>query len=319
MLEYSERPLVSVIMNCFNSEKYLREAIDSVLAQSYRHWELIIWDNCSVDATAKISKSYADERILYYKAEHHTALGEARNLAISVSHGDLIAFLDSDDVWLPEKLEKQVPLFNSPEVGLVICDAISFNKHRTLLRLYQKRKPPTGMVFRQLLGEYFVWMVTAMIRRKSFESLDYGFNARYEVCEEYDLFVRIGYAWELAYVDQVLAMYRVHGDSLTLTRGDLFPVEQRLILNKFKQEIVDFEDDYHDQIFALQRDIDVNEAILFWRNGAVSEARRMSRPYISTGFKWMAFYLLTYFPFSYFELMRRYHRKASKVFKVGLR
>src|SRR3990172_8439214 len=110
-----QQPLVSVIMNCYKGEKYIKEEIDSVLAQTHQKWEIIFWDNQSTDRSAEVFKSYADERLKYYYAPKHTWLYEARNYAIEKASGDFFAFLDVDDWWLPSKLEKQVLLFSDPE------------------------------------------------------------------------------------------------------------------------------------------------------------------------------------------------------------
>ena len=91
--------LVSIIMNCHNGEMYLSEAVESVLSQTYRNWELIFWDNQSNDRSSEIIKSCIDPRIYYHYAKEFTTLGEARNLAISKSQGKFIAFLDADDIW----------------------------------------------------------------------------------------------------------------------------------------------------------------------------------------------------------------------------
>ena len=100
-------PAVSVIMNCLNAEPYLREAIDSVVAQTYPDWEIIFWDNASRDASGAIAKSYG-ERVRYFRGETTVPLGEARNLAIAEAKGRYLAILDCDDVWLPEKDRKSV-------------------------------------------------------------------------------------------------------------------------------------------------------------------------------------------------------------------
>ena len=100
----SSQPLVSVIMNCYNSDSYLKEAIDSIYAQTYSNWEIIFWDNASTDKSSDIAKSY-DNKVKYYKAESTTSLGEARFLAVEKSIGEYLAFLDCDDYWLPEKLK----------------------------------------------------------------------------------------------------------------------------------------------------------------------------------------------------------------------
>ena len=114
-----EHPVVSVVINCYNGEKYLQQAIDSVLAQSYEDWEVIFWDNRSTDRSAEIVLGYRDTRFRYFHAPRHTPLYEARNYAIERARGDLIAFLDVDDWWFPSKLERQVPLFVDPLVGIV--------------------------------------------------------------------------------------------------------------------------------------------------------------------------------------------------------
>ena len=100
----SKKPLVSIIINCYNGEKYLREAIDSIYSQTYVNWEIIFWDNCSTDRSAEIAKSF-DHRLRYYCTVDTTPLGAARNLAIKKTKGKYIAFLDCDDLYLPEKLE----------------------------------------------------------------------------------------------------------------------------------------------------------------------------------------------------------------------
>ena len=105
----NEQPLVSIIMNCYNGETYLQESINSVLSQTYKNWELIFWDNQSNDKSAKIFKDYKDGRLKYYCASSHIeTLYKARNYALKNANGEFIAFLDVDDRWLPEKLEKQV-------------------------------------------------------------------------------------------------------------------------------------------------------------------------------------------------------------------
>ena len=121
--------LVSIIINCFNGEKYLKEALVSVINQSYKNWEVIFWDNQSTDSSAKIFKSYNDKRFKYYYATQHTRLYEARNEAIKRSSGEFIAFLDTDDFWEKDKLELQIPLFKDSEVGVVYGNLFIINEN----------------------------------------------------------------------------------------------------------------------------------------------------------------------------------------------
>ena len=112
-------PLVSIIMNCYNGEKYLTEAINSVMRQTYSNWELIFWDNVSTDKSKDIFYSFHDERLKYKLSDKHTNLSEARIRAIKESQGELIAFLDVDDFWKNKKLEKQVSLFEDKDIIII--------------------------------------------------------------------------------------------------------------------------------------------------------------------------------------------------------
>ena len=93
------QPLVSIIVNCFNGELFLKDCISSIINQTYKNWEIIFWDNLSTDKSKEILKSFPDKRIKYFCTEKFTTLYEARNLAINKSSGDYIAFLDTDDWW----------------------------------------------------------------------------------------------------------------------------------------------------------------------------------------------------------------------------
>ena len=106
-----KKPLVSVIINCFDGEKFLSKAIESVLDQNYKNWEIVFFDNNSTDNSSLILKNYKDKRIKYFKSKNKLSLYRARNLAIKKAKGTLISFLDVDDWWLKSKLNKQVKFF----------------------------------------------------------------------------------------------------------------------------------------------------------------------------------------------------------------
>ena len=151
---YNNQPLVSIIMNCFNGEKYLREAIDSVISQTYENWELIFWDNQSKDKSSEIFKSHKDKRLKYFLANQHTSLYQARNLAIEKSKGDYIAFLDTDDLWEKDKLELQMNFFNNPEVGVVFSNAWIIKKNIKNKKIHEKKKLPQGYIYNALLNHH---------------------------------------------------------------------------------------------------------------------------------------------------------------------
>lgn len=209
-----QEPLVSVIMNCYNGEKYLREAIDSVLAQTYQNWEIIFWDNQSTDHSAGIFQSYSDPRLKYFYAPKHTwIIYEARNYAIEKASGDFIAFLDVDDSWLPAKLHKQISLFSDPQVGIVCGNywIVSEQKNKRWKGL--SRPVPIGWVLNDLLKSYFVGLLTLVIRRAALVSLDYPCDARYHVIGDLDLVVRLSFNWKLDCVQEPIAVCRRHQNS----------------------------------------------------------------------------------------------------------
>ena len=106
-------------MNCYNGEEFLHEALESVQSQTHKNWELIFWDNQSKDSSCKIFKSFNDNRLKYHYSSEHTSLYKARNLAIEKCKGEFISFIDSDDWWVPEKLETQIEFFKDQIVGMV--------------------------------------------------------------------------------------------------------------------------------------------------------------------------------------------------------
>ena len=213
-----QSPLVSIVMNCYNGEKYLREAINSALAQTYQNWEIIFWDNQSTDRSAEIFKSYNDPRLKYFYAPKNTRLFEARNYAIEKTNGEFVSFLDVDDWWAPEKLEKQIPLFDDPEVGLVHSNYWFVNERKNTKSLMLKRDIPSGMVLNDLLADYFVGILTMVVRRSALEQLEYTCDSRFSIIGDLDLVVRLAVNSNFLFVDEPLAFYRWHGMNETFLR-----------------------------------------------------------------------------------------------------
>jgi glycosyltransferase involved in cell wall biosynthesis len=221
-----ETPLVSIIMNCFNGEKYLRDALDSVMKQTYQNWELIFWDNQSTDKSAEILKSYADQRIKYYYAPKKTLLYEARNYALKNALGEFVAFLDVDDWWSANKLERQLPLFKDPLVGIVYG---KYNIHDSILK--RNRMPyfcyfplATGYITNELLKSYVVGLLTLVVRLKAIKDVSF-FNNNYHIIGDFDLSINISLKWKFACVQEPIAFYRSHNNSESQQNKPLFVQE----------------------------------------------------------------------------------------------
>jgi len=232
----TEQPLVSVIINCFNGEKYLRKALDSVIKQTYRNWEIIFWDNQSTDKSAKIFKSYQDIRLKYYLASSHTKiLYEARNYALEKINGDFIAFLDVDDWWLQNKLEKQIPMFSDSKVGLVYGKLWYFFEKKNKKKIFKKKNLPTGMILEELLHENVIGSPTYVIRKKALESLKYHFNGDFHIIGDYDIYTRLAIKWKFNCVQIPIAYARIHGQNESLLNRNKEIDEMKVWYNDVKK------------------------------------------------------------------------------------
>ena len=137
-----KKNLVSIIMNCHNGERYLKEALNSVLNQSYKKWELIFFDNNSKDSSANILKSFKDKRIKYFKS-NFVNLGIARKKAFELCNGDYVTFLDCDDFWVKDKLKLQLnEMLKDQNIGLCFSNSFFFKKN--FKRKLYNSKPSDG-------------------------------------------------------------------------------------------------------------------------------------------------------------------------------
>ncbi len=298
----SSAPTVSVIMNCLNCEKYLREAIDSVFAQTYEDWEIIFWeDNASKDNSEKIARSY-DRKLRYFRSDVSLPLYGSRNLAVQEARGKYIAILDCDDLWLPTKLEEQIPLLESGDaIGLVYSDVISFSEKGKERRSFEFKKPYRGNVFSELLFENFINTQTVLIRKEAFDSLNTPFDGRLIMSGDYDAFLRISYRWEIDYVDKPLAKYRVHRSSKSWRDGrKLVTVEIDLMVDNLRKAVNEFDKSYPEEIRRLKRRRDVQLSLLDWENGDRKKARTRLHVYIRDSISYLTLYLLTYLSYRYF-------------------
>jgi len=231
----SNNPKISVIMNCYNSAKYLKEAINSVYAQTFHDWEIIFWDNASTDDSPNIVRAY-DDKISYFRSGQTTSLGEARNLAIGKARGEFIAFLDCDDKWLPDKLQKQVDIFTrSPETTFIYTNYYLFNEESKKTKVIHKKECPRGNIFEQALFAYQVGLLTVMVKKSALDKLETLFDVNLNLAEEYDVFMRLFYNAKVEYLHEPLAVYRVHSEMSTLKHNDKFSDERLYCLEKFKK------------------------------------------------------------------------------------
>ncbi|MDF1795442.1 MAG: glycosyltransferase [Coxiellaceae bacterium] len=221
-------PLVSIIMNCFNGEKYLQEAIDSVYAQTYTNWEIIFFDNASTDSSAEIAKSYGS-KLKYYKNNITVPLYAARNLAVDYCNGELVAFLDCDDVWLCAKLEAQVELYRQG-YKLIYNDFSLINECGNELKK-TPQKNISGWITRELFKRNVISISSAMISARELKR--HKFDPIYDLLGDYDLWMRLSLCMPVGSINEILQYSRQHGDNLTYKLKKKWLKERRHFVRKF--------------------------------------------------------------------------------------
>ncbi len=286
-------PLVSVIMNCYNGEKYLKEAIDSVLAQTYTNYEIIFWDNVSTDNSRKIVESYNDKRIKYFLADKHVSLGESRNLAIEKSNGKYLAFLDSDDWWKKTKLEKTLIPFKDNKIGIVYTNGYTFYEKKARQKKFYKKKQKSGWLFEDLISNYQVMVPSVMIRKKALTNLTEWFDTKFSMIEEFDLLVRISKNWKVAYIHESLCFWRAHASSLTWSKKEEFEIENTLFLSKIVSKYPSLKNTFCIKRFKAK--IAYHGFLNKWKKNGL-EDRDLILPYLFVDYRLMIIFFLSFFP-----------------------
>lgn len=232
-----DRPLVSIVLACYNSERYLTQTVQSVRSQTYSNWELIAVDDCSSDRTAAILQDFArdDARVKVVSREQRGGRPAiTKNTGLQNARGRFVCFLDHDDLYLPSKLEASVNgLLAMPDAvalfhDLHFVDGDGNIQERYLPRLLSDAAPfftPTGpgrylssdrfFAFQMLRYAGFHTITTMIARDRLPADFVLDFNTRYSVCDDTDLWIRLSLAGKVAYLDQSLAHYRIHGNNIT--------------------------------------------------------------------------------------------------------
>ena len=211
-----KKPLISVIINCRNGEKFLNECVKSVLFQSYKNWEIIFFDNKSVDKSLDKIKSFRDPRIKIFsnKSKSFLNLYEARNLAIKKSKGQYITFLDVDDLWKKNKLIEQVKILNNfPAYDIIYSNYHLLNIKKKKFTLRYKKKLPSGLITQELLNDYCVGILTLFIKKKLL--IKNKFNSRFNIIGDFDLVIRLSKKYKIKAIQKSLAVYRLHSNNFS--------------------------------------------------------------------------------------------------------
>ena len=219
-----DKALVSVVIPSYNASQWIRATIDSALRQSYAPLEVVVVDDASTDETRQLLKEMGP-RVRVYHNPANQGVSASRNRAIREAKGEYIALLDHDDIWHPEKLERQMALFQKdPGLGLVFSDCRYETNAGKSWRSFEASAPGRGHVFDRLLEENFIPCLTAVFPKKTGLEAG-GFRENLKILEDHDFFLRIAQKHRVDYVDQPLATYRLHEMNFT-KRRDIYHQEK---------------------------------------------------------------------------------------------
>ncbi len=234
----NEKNLVSVVLTCYNYGNYVKDAIDSVLKQTYQNYELIIINDGSEDDSDERIKDFLPNGRIIYLRQENRGQAYAKNRGITHSRGRYIAFIDADDIWLETKLEKQMPLFNNSDIGVVYSRLTYIdskgNSHR------KKREgfflgPYRGKITKMMFLRNFVPFSSAVVRRECVEKVG-AFDESLSMGIDWDLWLRMSLDYKFEFCDEPLLMYRIgHKNQMS---GNI-PIRHQCsdrIMEKFLQE-----------------------------------------------------------------------------------
>jgi glycosyltransferase involved in cell wall biosynthesis len=208
-----DRPLVSVIVNCYNGEKYLFDALTSIFSQNYENFEVIFWDNRSSDRSSQIAKSF-DSRLKYYLAPSFTPLGKARSRALAKASGDYVCFLDVDDLFCPNRIMDQVSFMEENSLYF------SFGSYELINSASRKikqnlEKQFVGCRLAEQIKRYSICMQTVMIKKEVFNNEWCKFRSELIHSPDANLFLKILAKYPAGSMSKILARYRKHNLQLS--------------------------------------------------------------------------------------------------------
>jgi glycosyltransferase involved in cell wall biosynthesis len=239
-----DKPLVSILVNCYNSEAYLNQALDSIYAQTYQNFEIILVDNCSTDRTAEISLQY-DQRLKYVKTAQLMPLYSARNVGLKLVTGSYLAFLDSDDCWNENKLERQVQIIEETSADFVyssyrniieVSNQVEKFLFLSYLRIltFSHTKLTSGFVRRsKLIKKYNINLQTVILKTNLIRELQ--FDDSLNLMGDLDFFFRLFWLREpkIYFDSKVTAISRVHANQLSRKSSSSWVRESEVAMSKY--------------------------------------------------------------------------------------
>lgn len=304
---------VSVVIPAYNCGRYIKDTVQSVINQTYKNLEIIVVDDGSVDNTKEALEPYRGK--IVYSYQENKGLAEARNTGIRASKGEYVAFLDADDLWLQEKIEKQLELFrNCPEVDIVFSDFSAFTQEKEIssswIKEYFEVFLAYGLTFEKIFAKKinknsncyvgdicktmflgnFILPSTVLMKRKCFDNIGY-LDRNYRINADYDLFLRITSKHIAGYTNAPLTRYRLWEGNVSKTKSYQFNIAEITgIIQKFIKT-------NHETVFAESYRVNKRLSQLFFQNAIANisgDNYRKAKEYIRQSINYNPFCLKLY-------------------------
>lgn len=225
-----DHPLISVIIATYNREAFVAEAIDSVLAQTWPNFEILVVDDGSTDDTQSVLARYRDDPRITLIYQENQKRAAAFNNALQYAKGEFIGILDSDNRWLPHRLAREMEVFEAhPEVDIVYANNITIDeKGRETTRMTMRRY--SGYITRELWRDNCVSINTTLVRRKCFDEMG-GMDPSCKRSDDYELWLRFSTRYRFLHIPEYVAEYRVMTDQLSTDKRARFAAGERILSN----------------------------------------------------------------------------------------
>lgn len=230
---------ISVVLPTYNRANIIGKSIESVLNQTYQDLELIIVDDCSTDNTEEMVRTFNDERIRYHRLDQNCGVSNARNIGVALAENDLVALEDSDDIWFPTKLERQVQYWElHPEFSMIYCPyEMEIDKKLLITPSGLLRDELEGNILRYLLLRNSIGAPTVLFRKKAFMECG-GFDPEYRSLEDWDFAIRFAKKNQIGFFDEVLVKASHSNGGISSGVGAYYESRCRLLAN-YRKEIIE--------------------------------------------------------------------------------
>ena len=217
MKKNKKKPLVTVLMNCYNGEKFIHQAIKSILQQSHQYLELVIFDNASKDKTVEIIKSFKDKRIRLFENKKNLGLGPSRVKAQKKIKGEYVAIADSDDYNSPRRIEKQLDILRSKNDISFVCSWIKYVDVKNKIIGQKKLNLGFKEIKETLLWQNILPHTSIMYKKKLAKKVGW-YSKKLEYSQDYDLSLKLLKNYKCSIIKKFLAFHRIREDSMTATK-----------------------------------------------------------------------------------------------------